>query len=130
MATGWNPLIATKVVNALCISDPWAEPDAIYVALHTGEPGPGGTTNAFGDTTRQLASFTGATAGVTTTTGDITWTNVSAGGTLSHVSAWSAVTAGTFQFSASLSVARPVGTGEDFTIRSADLDIALTPIAT
>jgi hypothetical protein len=55
------------------------------------------------------------------------WTNVSTTETLSHISLWSLVSAGTFQGSGALTGTQPWVNTNTFTLTS--LSIAITPIA-
>lgn len=130
MALGLAPAIAQAILNALCRNVAWTQPAAFYIKLHTADPGAAGATAAFGDTTRKLATFSAAASdGTITTSADINWTNVSAAGTVSHVSFWDAATAGNFLGSDDLAVARVLAIGDNFTILAGDVDLSLTPVA-
>ena len=97
MAVGLASAIAQWILNALCRNVAWSQPAGFFIKLHTADPGAAGATAAFGDATRQAATFSAAAAdGTITTSADTNWTNVTAAGTVSHVSFWSASTAGTF----------------------------------
>jgi len=130
MALGLAPGIAQAILNALCRNVAWTQPAGFYIKLHTADPGVAGATAAFGDTTRKLATFSAAAAdGTITTTADINWTNVSAAGTVSHVSFWDAVTAGVFLGSDDLATPRTLAIGDNFTVLTGDVDLSLAPIA-
>ena len=129
MATGLAAGIANSILDALCSSTAWSEPAAFYVKLHTADPGSAGTTAAAGETTRQAATFSAASGGAITTSADLTWTNVSTTETISHVSFWSASSAGTFLGSDALAASKSLTAGDTFTIAAGDLDLDLTPIA-
>jgi hypothetical protein len=129
MAAGLSATIANSVLDALCRSVTWTEPTDFYVKLHTGDPGAAGASNAAGETTRKLATFSAASAGAITTSGALTWTNVSTTETLSHVSFWDAVAAGNFLGSDALNTPRSVTAGDTFEIAAGDLDVTITPIA-
>jgi hypothetical protein len=129
--TGLAPGVSQSILDALCRSVAWTEPAAFYVKLHTGQPLADGSGSAAANTTRQEATFSAAGAdGTITTSADVTWTNVSNAETYSHVSFWSASTAGTFLGSDALETPRTVAVGDTFTIAAGDIDISLTPIAT
>ena len=99
---------------------------AIWVKLHTGDPGAAGTLVAAANTTRVKATFgTAAAAGAISNTVAITWTNVPNAETYSHISLWTASSAGTFLGSDDLTVARTVAVGDTFTIAIGDLDVTL-----
>jgi hypothetical protein len=102
---------------------------AFWVKLHIGDPGSAGTANAAGETTRKQATMSAAAAGAITNSAALDWTSVSTAETYSHVSFWTASTAGTFKGSDDLAVARTVAIGDNFTIAAGDLDLAITPVA-
>lgn len=120
---------ANAILDALCNSVAYSDPAGFFVKLHTGDPGSAGTANAAGETTRKAATFGSPSGGAITTTADITWTNVSTSETYSHISFWSASTAGTFLGSDALNASKAVTAGDTFTIAAGDLDIDLSPIA-
>lgn len=129
MATGLAPGIAQSMLNSLCRAVAWTPPAGFFIKLHTADPGVAGATAAFGDATRQPATFAAAAAdGTITTTADVNYTNVTAAGTVTHVSFWSASTAGTFLGSDDLAVARTLAIGDNFTILAGDVDLSLAPI--
>ena len=104
------------------LDDPW-------VKLHTGDPGAAGTSNAAaGDTTRKQC-VTGASSGGTksSTSSAGPWTNGGTSETLTHISLWSASTAGTFWRSVALSASQAWVSTNTFTLTS--LTLTVTPIA-
>lgn len=130
MATGLAAGIAQAMLDALCRSVAWSEPAGFFLKLHTGDPGAAGANAAFGDATRQAGTFAAAQAdGTITTSADTDWTNVSAAGTVTHVSFWSAVTGGTFLGSDDLATARVLAIGDNFSIPAGEVDLSLAPIA-
>jgi hypothetical protein len=78
----------------------------VYVKLHTGDPGEDCTGNAASDA-------------------DITWTNVAATETYSHISIWDAVNAGNPLWYGALTASKAVTAGDTFTIPSASLTASL-----
>jgi hypothetical protein len=100
-----------------------------WVKLHTADPGAAGATAAAaGDTTRKQATMASASAGAKAMTGTAgPWTNVSTTETITHISLWTLVSAGTFQGSAVLSASQAWVNTNTFTLTS--LSIAITPIA-
>jgi len=129
MTVGLSAAIANSILDALCRSVTWAEPAAFYVKLHTGDPGSAGTANAATETTRKLATFAAASAGQADTSADLAWTNVAATETYSHVSFWTAATAGTFLGSDALDTPRAVTAGDSFTIPAGDASLGPLPVA-
>jgi hypothetical protein len=99
-----------------------------YVQLHTGAPGAAGTSNIAGNSTRQASgAFAAPSAGSTTNNSAINWTSVSTSETYSHVSLWSAASAGTFICSGSIS-ASAITAGQNFQIPAAGMTVSL-PVA-
>lgn len=100
-----------------------------FVKLHTADPGAAGATAAAaGDTTRKAATMATASGGSKAMTGTAgPWTNVSTTETISHISLWTASTAGTFNASAALTASQAWVNTNTFTLTS--LSIAVTPIA-
>lgn len=116
-----------KMLDALTGRGAYSANAAVYVKLHTGDPGVAGTTNAAANTTRQAATFGSAAAtGTISNTAAIEWTNVSNTEVYSHISLWTASSAGTFLGSDDLSATASVTAGDTFRIPIGDLDISIT----
>lgn len=100
-----------------------------YVKLHTADPGSAGTTAAAaGDTSRKQATMASASGGSKAMTSMASsWTNGGTSETLSHISLWTASTAGTFQGSAALGSSQAWASTNTFALTS--LTISVTPIA-
>lgn len=100
-----------------------------FVKLHTADPGAAGTTAAAaGDTTRKQATMATASGGSKAMTSMASsWTNVSTTETLSHISLWTASSAGTFNGSGALTSSQAWVNTNTFSLTS--LSIAITPIA-
>jgi hypothetical protein len=129
MTTGLASGVANSILDSLARNVSWTSPAAFCVKLHTGDPGASGTANAAGNTTRVAVTCSAASGGSITNSADVVWTSVSTAETYSHVSFWSATSAGTFLGSDDLAVSRTVAVGDNFTISAAALTLALTPIA-
>jgi hypothetical protein len=130
MTVGLAPGVAQSMLNALCRNVAWTQPAAFYIQLHTADPGSAGTTAVFGDNRRVLATFAAAAAdGTITTSADVNWTTMTAAGTVTHVSFWSASSAGTFLGSDDLATPRTLAIGDNFTILAGDVDLSLAPVA-
>lgn len=129
MATGLASGQANAILDSLCRAVSWTAPAAFCVKLHTGDPGAAGTTNAATETTRKAVTCSAASAGSITNSADIVWTAVSTSETYSHVSFWSATTAGTFLGSDDLAASKAVIAGDTFTIAAGSLTVAITVIA-
>lgn len=129
MTTGLASGVANSILDSLARNVSWTAPAAFCVKLHTGDPGAAGTSNAAGNTTRVAVTCSAASSGSITNSADVNWTSVSTAETYSHVSFWSATSAGTFLGSDDLAVSRTVAVGDNFTIAAAALTLALTPLA-
>jgi hypothetical protein len=123
MATG----LSASVVNGWL--DGTFATATCYVKLHTADPGAAGATAAAaGDTTRKQATMAAASGGSKAASASVgPWTNGGTSETLSHISLWTASTAGTFNGSAALSASQAWANTNTFTLTS--LTIAVTPIA-
>jgi hypothetical protein len=98
-----------------------------FVKLHIGDPGAAGTSNPAANTTRQSVTFGSAAAtGAISNTAAVEWTSVPNTETYSHVSLWTASSAGTFLGSDDLSSTAAVTAGDTFRIPVGDLDITVT----
>lgn len=103
-----------------------AQFSAVYVKLHTGDPGSAGTSNAATETTRQQATLSAASSRATTNSSAIEWTNVSTSETYTWISLWTASSGGTFLGRDDLSSSAAVTAGDTFRIPAGDLDLTIT----
>jgi hypothetical protein len=116
-----------KMLDALVGRTTYTAQAAFYVKLHTGDPGAAGTNNAAGETTRQAPTFGDAAAsGAITPTANTDWASYSTGETVSHVSLWSHVSAGTWLGNDQLAAGVAMGAGETFRIPTGELDLTLS----
>lgn len=122
MTTGFATATANAFLDALCRNVSYAN-SAVWVKLHTGDPGAAGTSNAAGNTTRMQATFGDAAAsGLISNTVAVLWTNVSTSEDYTHFSLWTASSGGTFLASGTVT-ANAVGAGDNFQAGIGDLDI-------
>lgn len=101
-----------------------------FVQLHTGDPGAAGTANvSVGSTTRNSFVFSSSSSGSSVSLGTppSAWTNGGTSETLTHLSVWTASSAGTFSFSVALTTSKPWASGDQFTLST--LTAAITPQA-
>lgn len=98
-----------------------------WVKLHIGAPGAAGTANPAVETDRVEITAAAASGGATSNTNEMQWTSVAGAEDYTHVSFWSASTAGTFGFSGAMT-ANAVLVGDTLTIAIGDLDISF-PLA-
>lgn len=134
MAVGLSATnFADVALNYFCRATAGTVPPANYVALALGDPGAAGTANPTSVTTRVVVTFA-APAGTDPRTVSLTgtapswasWAGTSPT-TISHIAIWSAVTAGSFLYSAVLTASKTVTTGDTFTLSS--LQVGLGGIA-
>jgi hypothetical protein len=118
MAEGLAAGVANSNLDSILASYPW-------IKLHTGAPGAAGTANAATETTRKQATWAAASGGASTTTNELSWTNVAGSEDYTHYSAWSASSAGMFGHSGTIT-ANAVTAGDTFTIPVGGLDVAFT----
>jgi hypothetical protein len=102
-------------------------PAALYVKLHTGDPGSVAASNASAVTTRAALSLAAALNGAVALTGTQPSWSMTASETISYISVWDASTSGNFLWSAQLSVAKTVANGDTLTLTTCGL--SLTPTA-
>lgn len=98
----------------------------VFVKLHIGDPGSAGTANASGVTTRNEVTWNAPSAGSMPLLALASY-SMTGSETISHISLWTASTAGTFLQSAALTASVPVINGSTLSFSSCTL--AFTPIA-
>lgn len=96
-----------------------------YLKLYIGDPGEAGTNNAAAETTRKSITGAAASGGTFTSVNDLTWTNVAATETYSHVAIWDDVAAGNCLWTGALTASKAVNAGDTFTIATAALTVSL-----
>lgn len=119
MAVGLASATSAAFLDALLNQTNYTAPTAIWVQLHTGDPGSAGTSNAATETTRKdvTAVFAAASGGTCASNVAVTWTSVAASETYTHFTLKSASSAGTFYASGTIT-ANAVTTGDTFNIAS------------
>lgn len=101
-----------------------------FIQIHTGDPGAAGTANvSVGSTTRIAPTFNAASAGSMTTASfsPTGWTNGGTSETITHISVWTASSAGTFKQSAALTASQAWVSTNTLTLTT--LTFAYSPIA-
>lgn len=126
MADGISAADANAILNAELNGVAYNGHSALYAQLHIGAPGAAGTANPAANTTRQpTGSWTNPpTGGAATNAAGITWTNVPAAETYSHISLWTASSGGSFVASGAIS-GGTVTVGETFSIPAGDASVSL-----
>jgi hypothetical protein len=121
MAEGLSPTAAGQALTALKGVYVWAK-------LHVGAPGAAGTSNPATETDRiQVTWPTSVTTQTMSNENVLTWTGVAGTEDYTHISFWSASTAGVFGMSG-LITANPVTTGDTFELAIGDVDVTF-PVA-
>lgn len=121
MAEGLSPTAAGQALTALKGTYVWAK-------LHVGAPGAAGTANPAVETDRiQVTWPTTVTTQTMSNENVLTWTGVGGTEDYTHISFWSASTAGVFGMSG-LITANPVTTGDTFELAIGDVDVTF-PVA-
>lgn len=122
VANGWLNATRTGGTN-------YTAPTTCYVQLHTADPGASGTTAvSVGSTTRNTVTHNAASGGsITLSSMGGTWTNGGTSETITHISVWTAASAGTFLYSAALTTGQAWASGNTFTLNS--LTVSISPLA-
>ncbi len=128
MALGLAAATANSILNALCRNVAWTQPPTFHVKLHLGDPGAAGTTSPAAEATRKPITLSAASGGAITNSAAASWASYPTAETVTHVSFWDALTAGTFLGSDALATSRTLAVGDTLTLASGDLDLNL-PVA-
>lgn len=115
--------LANRILDHLRGGSAWTQPGGLYIRLHVGDPGASGTSNGSAVTTRSQATFAAAASGAIALTGTSPSWSMTGTETISHISVWDASTGGNFLWSATLSVAKSVQTGDTLTLTSCGLSL-------
>lgn len=125
MAVGLAAATANSILDAFARNVSYAGNAAVWIKLHTADPGASGATAAAGNTTRKQITFGSAASGGTiSNTAAVSWTSgeVTTSEDYTHYSLWTASTAGTFLGSGTVT-ANAVTAGDTFTIAIGDIDL-------
>ena len=98
-----------------------------YVALHTGDPGSAGTSNASAEIDRKALTFAAASGGSKAATGSpvAQWASWDQGTeTITHVSIWTASTSGTFLASIQLTASKQVNDTDTLNLTALSLSVS------
>lgn len=122
----FSDLVANSWLDAVFRNTSYSEA-AVWVQLHTGDPGSAGTSNVASETDRIQGTFGSAATGrAISNTAAIEWTSVAATETYTWVSLWDASTSGNFLGRDDLSSSAAVTAGDTFRIPIGDLDLTIT----
>jgi hypothetical protein len=129
MAAGLHAVnLADKWLNMLG-GTAFTAPAGTFAKLHTGDPGPAGAGNVSAEATRKALSWAAAAAGAKAIQATLpSWPAWAAGSeTISHVSVWDNVSAGSFLYSFQLTAPKAVTNGDTFNLTAHS--ISMTPLA-
>lgn len=95
--------------------------NALFIQLHTGDPGTAGTSNVSSTTTRESVTWGSVSAGAVSASNTPAWPSWAGTNNevVTDISFWSASTSGTFEFSITLSASVTMATTDT---------LSLTPI--
>jgi hypothetical protein len=110
------------------VADGWLSTltgEALYVQLHTGDPGAAGTTDVSSVTTRQAITWGSASGGSVTASAVGEWTDWAGtnGEVVTYISLWSGASGGTFYDSLQLEASATMDTGDDLQLTLLELSI-------
>lgn len=129
MTAGLAPSLVSGWLNTLrTAGSAYSAVAGTFIQLHTADPGAAGTSAvSVGSTTRNSATFAASSSGsALALSGTPTaWTNGGTSETLTHISVWTASSAGTFLFSVALTVSKAWASADTYTQLS--LGVSLTP---
>ena len=115
--------LANRILDHLRGGTAWTQPGGLHIRLHVGDPGGSGTANGSAVSTRSQATFAAAASGAIALTGTNPSWSMTGTETISHISVWDASTGGNFLWSATLSVAKSVQSGDTLTLTSCGLSL-------
>ncbi|WP_406122954.1 hypothetical protein OHQ89_12400 [Streptomyces canus] len=131
MTAGLAPSLVSGWLNTLRTAGAAYGPVAgTFVQLHTGDPGAAGTSAvSAGSATRNSCTFAASSSGsaLALSGAPSAWTNGGTSETLTHISVWTASSAGTLLFTVALTASRAWASTDSFTLST--LSAALTPQA-
>lgn len=124
----FSDYLEAKLLNHVLRNTSYTPPTTTYVGLFTAAPSDtaSGTEVSGGSYARQPLSVTTATAGIVTSSGDITFPQATASwGTISHIGILDAVTSGNLLMYTSLTTSKSIDTDDILKISSGNLTVSL-----
>ena len=106
----------------------YTSPTTVYVGLYTSDPGDdnSGTEVSGGSYARQILSVTTASAGIVTSSSDVTFPQATANwGTISHIGILDALTSGNLLMHTELTTSKTIELGDIFKIPTGNLTAEL-----
>lgn len=120
--------LENKLLDHVLRNVSYTSPTTVYVGLYTSDPGDDntGTEVSGGSYARQILSVTTATAGIVTSSTDITFPQATGSwGIISHIGLLDSLTSGNLLMHTALTTTKTIETGDVLRISSGDLTAAL-----
>ncbi|TDO18121.1 hypothetical protein EV580_1303 [Mycobacterium sp. BK086] len=121
MTLGYSVTVINSFLDAVYNNIPFSF-GSVWLQLHDGDPGANGTAHVLaGSATRQQLNHNAADGGSVSLSAGTAPFPITAGGTASHISEWSAPTGGTFIRSGKLAAARILADGDNPVLDADDI---------
>lgn len=117
---------AQKILASIFNAAAFTAPSAVYVQLHTGDPGTACTSGVASNSTRKQITFASASGGSVASNSAPSWTNVPASETYAYISLWDALTTGNPLWSGPLTSSQAVTAGDTYTLTSGQVTVSLS----
>lgn len=120
--------LENKILDHVLRNTSYTSPTTVYVGLYTSDPADdnSGTEVTGGSYARQILSVTTATAGIVTSSADVTFPQATAAwGTISHIGLLDAVSSGNLLMHTALTTSRDVEVGDVLKIATGSLTASL-----
>lgn len=120
--------LENKLLDHVLRNVSYTSPTTVYVGLFTTDPTDAGSGSEVsgGSYARQILSVTTATAGIVTSSGDVTFPQATASwGTISHIGLLDAITSGNLLMHTALTTSRAIESGDILKISSGNLTATL-----
>ena len=120
--------LENKLLDHVLRGTSYTSPTTVYVGLYTSDPGDdnSGTEVSGGSYARQSLAVTTASAGIVTSSSDVTFPQATANwGTISHIGILDALTSGNLLMHTELTTSKTIETGDIFKIPSGNLTAEL-----
>lgn len=120
--------LENKILDHVLRNTSYTSPTTVYVGLFTSDPtdAGSGTEVSGGSYARQIVSVTTATAGIVTSSADITFPQATASwGTISHIGLLDALSSGNLLMHTALTTSRAIETGDVLKISTGSLTASL-----
>ena len=117
-----------KILDHVLKNVSYTSPTTVYVGLFTSDPTDAGTGTEVsgGSYARQVLSVTTASAGIVTSSGDVTFPQATATwGTISHIGILDALTSGNLLMHTALTTSKVIETGDILKVSSGNLTVTL-----